>query len=61
MDKSQLLSKIESGEGQHVEFKTSFAEQNEAIKSLCAFTQADGGSVFFGVNDYGDIVGVTNR
>lgn len=59
MDKSQLLSKIESGEGQHIEFKTSFAEHNEAIKSLCAFTQAEGGSVFFGVNDDGDIIGVT--
>lgn len=59
MDKSQLLSKIESGEGQHVEFKTSFAEQDEAIRSLCAFTQAGGGSVFFGVTDDGDIVGVT--
>jgi len=59
MDESQLLSKIEGGEGQHVEFKTSFAEENEAIKSLCAFTQADGGSVFFGVNDDGVIVGAT--
>lgn len=59
MDTSQLLSKIESGEGQHTEFKTSFAEQDEAIRSLCAFTQAEGGSVFFGVRDAGDIVGVT--
>lgn len=59
MDKSQLLSRMGSGEGQYVEFKTSFAEQDEAIRSLCAFTQADGGSVFFGVTDHGDIVGVT--
>ena len=42
-----------------MEFKTSFAEHNEAIKSLCAFTQAEGGSVFLGVNDDGDIIGVT--
>lgn len=59
MDKSQLLSKIESGEGQHLEFKTSFAEQDEATKSLCAFTHAEGGSVFLGVNDDGNVVGVT--
>lgn len=59
MDESQLLSKIGSGEGQHIEFKTSFAEQDEAIRSLCAFTQSEGGSVFFGVRDDGDIVGVT--
>jgi len=59
MDESQLLSKIENGEGQHIEFKTSFAEHNEAIESLCAFTQAEGGSVFFGVKDDGSTVGVT--
>jgi len=59
MEISQLLSQIKNGEGQHVEFKTSFAEQDEAIRSLCAFTHAEGGSVFFGVNDDGKIVGVT--
>jgi len=59
MDRSELLSKIQSGEGQRAEFKTSFAEHNEAIESLCAFTQAEGGSVFFGVNDDARIVGVT--
>lgn len=58
MQTSQLLSQIESGEGQYVEFKTSFAEENEAIKSLCAFTHADGGSVFFGVTNEGKRVGV---
>lgn len=59
MEISQLLSQIENGEGQYVEFKTSFAEEDEAIKSLCAFTHAGGGSIFFGVNDDGNIVSVS--
>jgi Schlafen, AlbA_2 len=46
-----------NGEGQRIEFKESFAEENAAIKTLCAFAHADGGSVFFGVKDNGEIVG----
>jgi hypothetical protein len=48
---------IAGGEGQRVEFKTSFAESREAIESLCALANADGGVVFFGVRDDGTIVG----
>ena len=50
---------IKQGEGQGVEFKTSFAEENKAIESLCAFTHADGGTVFFGVAPDGRIVGAS--
>lgn len=50
---------INEGEGQQVEFKKSFAEAREAIESLCAFSNADGGSVFFGVDDGGRIAGLT--
>lgn len=59
MEISQLLSQIKNGEGQHVEFKISFAEEDKAIESLCAFTHAEGGRVFFGVSDNGNIVGVS--
>ena len=40
---------IEQGEGQTVEFKSTFAVANDAIESLCAFANADGGTVFIGV------------
>jgi hypothetical protein len=59
MDISQLLSQIRSGEGQSIEFKTSFAEEDAAIKSLCAFAHAEGGSVFFGISNDGKVVGVS--
>ena len=36
---------ISKGEGQHAEFKKSFAEENKAIESLCAFANAEGGTV----------------
>ncbi len=50
---------IERGEGQTVEFKTTFAEERTAVETLCAFTNADGGTVFFGVRDDGYIAGVS--
>ncbi len=54
-----LRKHIPQVEGQCCEFKTSFAEENEAIRSLCAFTHAQGGAVFFGIANDGKIVGVT--
>jgi len=59
MTPEEALQLIKQGEGQAVEFKTSFREENEAIESLCAFTHADGGTVFFGVAPDGRIVGVS--
>ena len=48
---------ISAGEGQRVEFKRSFAEQNAAIESLGAFANARGGTVLIGVRDDGTIIG----
>jgi hypothetical protein len=59
MTPEEALQLIKEGEGQGVEFKQSFAEDNEAIRSLCAFTHAEGGTVFFGVAPDGRVVGVS--
>lgn len=48
---------IAEGEGQRIEFKESFAQENDAIKALCAFAHADGGTVIFGISDDGEVVG----
>jgi ATP-dependent DNA helicase RecG len=48
---------IQQGEGLRVEFKTSF--QKEVIETLVAFANTKGGAVLVGVNDDGQIVGVT--
>jgi Putative DNA-binding domain len=55
----EALRLIEQGEGQRVEFKKSLAEENQAIDALCAFANADGGTVFFGVRNDRTIVGVS--
>jgi len=52
----ELLLTIETGENQTTEFKTTF--QKEVIESVVAFANAQGGKVFVGVNDNGEIVGV---
>jgi hypothetical protein len=52
----KALDLIRQGEGQQVEFKQGFAEENQAIRSLCAFANAEGGTVFFGVSQAGDVL-----
>jgi hypothetical protein len=58
MRREQLDEVLRTGEGQTVEFKTSFAEQKEAIQSMVSFANAQGGRVFIGVQDDGTVVGV---
>jgi hypothetical protein len=50
---------ISNDEGQRTEFKTSFAEEKEAIQTLCAFANAEGGTVLFGVTEKGERKGVS--
>lgn len=57
MTPEEALEVIKQGEGQRVEFKASFAEQNKAVEALCAFTHSDGGTVLFGVAPDGNVVG----
>lgn len=59
MDADTARALVAQGEGQRIEFKRSFAEENGAIISLCAFTHSDGGTVLFGVSDEGEVIGVT--
>lgn len=58
MQSEEVRRLIQQGEGQRIEFKTSFSEAREAIETLAAFTHADGGTVLFGVRDDGTIAGV---
>jgi len=62
MDKKELKLILEEGEGQFIEFKENFDSKNLA-KEICAFANAEGGRIFIGVNDKGEIKGIeiTNR
>ncbi len=48
---------IESGEGENLEFKSSF--NNELIETLVAFANTRGGKVVVGINHKNEITGVT--
>ena len=48
---------VARGESETVEFKRSTAERDPAAKTLCAMLNHQGGSVLFGVDPHGKIVG----
>jgi ATP-dependent DNA helicase RecG len=52
------MSKIKPRESQNVEYKRSW--QDEYPKWICGFANAQGGSIFIGVNDKKEVVGVDN-
>jgi ATP-dependent DNA helicase RecG len=52
----EILSMLAAGEGQTVEFKSSF--NAEVIETLVAFANANGGNVVIGINRNNTIVGV---
>lgn len=56
-DISTIDTLLKSGESQTVEFKTSFGR--EAIETLVAFANAQGGTVLIGVSDDGSVSGTT--
>ena len=43
-------------ENQNIEWKTSW--RDEYLKWICGFANADGGALYIGVNDKGQVVGV---
>jgi len=59
MDKAHLVKMIEQGEGISVEFKKSRMQLNKDVfKSVCAFMNRNGGHLFLGVEDNGNIAGI---
>lgn len=53
----QLLTLVRQGEGPTLEFKRSTGELKEAMKTICAFLNASGGTVLFGVRPDGTTEG----
>ena len=56
MTKKDVLSFLKEGESQSLEFKESFGE--EALETICAFANADGGVILVGVKDSAELVGL---
>jgi ATP-dependent DNA helicase RecG len=55
MTKTQLEVIIQEGESYKVEFKESV--DKTLIEEVCAFANASGGRMFFGISDKGEITG----
>lgn len=59
MKNKQLLELINLGEGLNIEFKQSRNKLNrDVFESVCAFLNRNGGHLFLGVEDDGEIVGI---
>ena len=58
MTKTELLELIKLGEGLNIEFKENFYAS--VGKEICAFANTIGGNILFGVDDNGNLHGVTN-
>ena len=52
---------IALGEGYKTEFKVTLPTPQRLARSLCAFANARGGTLFVGIDDTGVPVGITNR
>lgn len=52
------MSKIKPKECQNVEFKSSW--QDEFLKWICGFANAQGAVMYFGVNDDHEVIGLKN-
>ena len=51
---------IDRGESETTEFKTSLAEWRDVVKTISAFSNRDGGTLFIGVGDDCNILGTDN-
>ena len=58
MEWSDILRRIEQGEGPHTEFKRGLSDLSAVGKAICAFTNTTGGVVVLGVSDTREVVGV---
>lgn len=59
MTKTELLEIIANGENSGVEFKRDIERPRQLAKELVAFCNLQGGVVLLGVEDTGDVVGLT--
>lgn len=54
---AEIEELVRGGESPRLEFKATTGQLRRGAETLCAFLNADGGQVLFGVTPKGDIVG----
>lgn len=55
---SSSVKLIEEGESEKVEFKPSLSQRDKIMKSVSAFSNTKGGTIFIGVSDKGEVLGI---
>ncbi|MBC7090716.1 MAG: ATP-binding protein [Nitrososphaeria archaeon] len=53
-----MFEAIKKGESETLEFKSSLSDFEEILATISAFSNIKGGTIFVGVDDNGNIVGV---
>ncbi len=61
MQAHDIKELIDGGEGPHVEFKRKISSAEKIARALIAFANTKGGTILFGVDDDGSIVGVESE
>lgn len=61
MTSKETLEIIADGENSYIEFKLQEIKAKDLAEEIIAFANSEGGTIFLGVNDDGEIVGVTER
>lgn len=61
MNANEIKAMIGSGEGFQVEFKRKISSAEKIARALIAFANTKGGTILFGVDDDGSIVGVESE
>ena len=60
MDEIELLEKISKKENYRIEFKEKPPDKRSLVTEIVCFSNADGGEIFIGIDDSGNVVGVEN-
>jgi predicted HTH transcriptional regulator len=61
MNRKELQLLLEEGEGAHLEFKRKVSSLEKIARALIGFANTKGGTILFGVDDDGTIVGVESE
>lgn len=62
MNDKELMEIIDRGECHTTEFKKSTTDiTKDVYESICAFSNRDGGHIFLGVKDDGEILGIEQQ
>jgi len=61
INKKHIINLIETGEGQHLDFKFEISDAAKIARSFVAFANSGGGTLLIGVKDNGEIAGIRSE